>query len=652
MKKGFPVLLKAAAGGGGKGLRVVRKMEDLESALTSVQTEAKNSFGDSTVLLEKYFERVKHIEFQLFGDKYGDVVHIFERECSMQRRHQKVVEVKSLFLKFLFPFLPFLKSLFPFLLLLKFSFPLFSFLLLIEQETPSPFMDEELMEEMGEAVLKIGKVLSYIGAGTVEFIVDESRNFYFLEVNTRLQVEHPVTEMTTNTDLVYCQIEVARGYTLEEVGLKALKRRGHSIEVRLYAEDPLNNFLPSVGRIHKIAPLFPLSPSFSANSGSYSLHSESSNPIFDCNSIPSSLHPKIRVDSYLTDGSEITVYYDPMIAKFICFAQNRKDCVSFLVYCLKRLLLMSTCTTNLEWLVSLLQHPSFLSGKYHTLFIEKEFSFSNSNPNPNPNLFSSNLLEGEKESALACVVYDWYLRNKQKKVLKNVKSGFRLSNYSYQRTVLERVTGKGKENGIVHFVHYNCLDTSSSSKFPHLFNLFLHTPKPISDKGQEKEGKEGLQLHEWKTELKGTPFKVNFTKTVNLREGVEEVYLEVNDVSYRFYCSMMEDLNTTEKLFFVFSDLFGNFAFSKREKLWNPNQTNDSLSSNYVASMPAQILSLAFKSGDFVKKGDLLITWESMKMEVKLNAHTEGIVTYKVKEGQVVKEGTLLLDVQPIQQDK
>jgi 3-methylcrotonyl-CoA carboxylase alpha subunit len=217
IKIGFPVLLKASAGGGGKGMRVVRQREGLEDAIESCRREAHQSFGDSSLLIEKYFDRVKHIEIQIFGDAYGNVIHLFERDCSVQRRHQKIIE-----------------------------------------ETPSPVITDDIREQMGNTACEIGRAIGYLGAGTVEFIYDEiSSQFYFLEVNTRLQVEHPITEAITGLDLVELQIRVAEGYRLSDLGLPSahvIRRVGHAMECRVYAEDPLNDFLPTVGKIHLFLP--------------------------------------------------------------------------------------------------------------------------------------------------------------------------------------------------------------------------------------------------------------------------------------------------------------------------------------------------------------------------------------------------------------
>lgn len=220
--------MKASAGGGGKGMRIVRNKDDLRNAIDSAKSEARNSFGDDLLLIEKYFDSVKHIEFQIFGDLHGNVVHILERECSVQRRHQKVIEV---------------------------NFQIQMITDIFVKESPSPIMTPELRERMGQAAVAIGKLISYSGAGTVEFIATTEGKFYFLEVNTRLQVEHPVTEEITGFDLVEFQIRIAEGFTLAELGITGpIKSRGHAIQCRLYAEDPANNFFPCIGTINRWKP--------------------------------------------------------------------------------------------------------------------------------------------------------------------------------------------------------------------------------------------------------------------------------------------------------------------------------------------------------------------------------------------------------------
>lgn len=294
---GYPVLIKAAGGGGGKGMRVVSSPEELPPALDSARREARSAFGNPTLYVERYIAHPRHVEFQIFGDHYGNQVHLFERECSVQRRHQKIIE-----------------------------------------ESPSPIVDDDLRRQMGEAALEVAKAVGYTSAGTVEFLVDEDRQFYFLEVNTRIQVEHPVTEMVVGVDLVAEQIRVAQGERLSWKQ-EELSQRGHAIEARLYAEDPTNQFLPSAGPVLMFRP-------------------------------PSG--PGIRVDYGIESGDEVPVYYDPIVAKIIAWGVDRTQALRRLERALEETVVVGFAT-NLEFLHSVLCHPRFLSGDYNTHLLEDEF---------------------------------------------------------------------------------------------------------------------------------------------------------------------------------------------------------------------------------------------------------------------------------------
>jgi propionyl-CoA carboxylase alpha chain len=291
----FPVVLKASAGGGGKGMRIVRSPRDLAAAVESARREALAAFGDDTLLAERYLEGARHVEIQILGDKHGHVVHLFERECSVQRRHQKIIE-----------------------------------------ESPSPAVTPELRDAMGRAALAIAREVGYQNAGTVEMLLARDGSFYFLEVNTRLQVEHPVTELVTGLDLVREQIRIAEG---EPLGLSAadLGQRGHAIECRLYAEDPERDFLPAGGRL--VAWRIPDVPG-------------------------------LRVDSGVESGSEVPTHYDPMLAKLITHAPTRAEATRRLAGALERLVAQGV-TTNRELLVAVLRHPEFLAGRFDTHFLER-----------------------------------------------------------------------------------------------------------------------------------------------------------------------------------------------------------------------------------------------------------------------------------------
>eukprot|EP01080_Neovahlkampfia_damariscottae_P002244 gene2244-2418_t len=341
----LPILIKASAGGGGKGMRIVNDLKELNSAIDSAKTEALNSFGDDKLLVEKYFTNVRHIEVQIFGDAYGNVIHLYERECSIQRRHQKIIE-----------------------------------------ESPSIAITDEIREKICNVAVKIGEVIKYENAGTVEFIFDDlTKKFYFLEVNTRLQVEHPVTENITNLDLVKLQIDIANGMSLKDY--KKPKMKGHSIECRLYAEDPNNQFFPSPGRILKWKP--------------YEIDN-------------------LRFDSGVRDNSEITVYYDPMICKIISFGSTRDEAIEKLIIGLSKTIVLGTIT-NKNFLIKVLKNENFKNGKFDTNFI------------------SNNLLVDKREEIdfdpcfiIATMVFDWIENNKNRKNLRFISSGFRNSPYKLQ----------------------------------------------------------------------------------------------------------------------------------------------------------------------------------------------------------------------------
>jgi len=294
---GYPVLLKAAAGGGGKGMRKIISPEEFESAFEATKRESLKAFANDEVYIEKYIDKPRHIEVQIFGDKKGNYVHLFERECSIQRRHQKIIE-----------------------------------------EAPSSFVDEMTRDKITTAAVNAAKACSYFNAGTVEFLMDSKKNFYFLEMNTRLQVEHPVTESITGLDLVKEQISVASGNNLS-FRQSDLKINGHSLECRIYAEDPANNFLPSTGTILNYSP---------------------------------ALGPGIRVDSGFDVGSEITVHYDPLISKLVCWAENRSSAINRMLRALSEYKI-GGLITNISFLKIIIDHPSFRNGDFDINFLNPQF---------------------------------------------------------------------------------------------------------------------------------------------------------------------------------------------------------------------------------------------------------------------------------------
>ena len=315
-KIGFPILIKASAGGGGKGMRVVESENDFESQMNRAISEAVAAFGDGSVFIEKYVASPRHIEIQVMADSHGTILYLFERECSIQRRHQKVIE-----------------------------------------EAPSSVLTPELRKKMGEAAVLVAKSCDYLGAGTVEFLLDENNNFYFLEMNTRLQVEHPVTEWITGTDLVELQIRVARGEALT-LRQEDLKIKGHAVELRVYAEDPMNEFLPSVGHL-------------------------------DVYKLP--FGENIRLDNGFEQGMDIPIYYDPMLAKLITYGDTREEAIQLMIKAIAEYHVEGVQTT-LPFGKFVFEHEAFRSGNFDTHFVKKYY---------NPDVLKNQI---NKEAQIAALV--------------------------------------------------------------------------------------------------------------------------------------------------------------------------------------------------------------------------------------------------------
>ncbi|MGB7843464.1 MAG: acetyl-CoA carboxylase biotin carboxylase subunit [Salinimicrobium sp.] len=329
---GFPILIKASAGGGGKGMRIVEQEKNLEDQMKRAISEAESAFGDGSVFIEKYVGSPRHIEIQVLCDKHGNFLHLFERECSIQRRHQKVVE-----------------------------------------EAPSVVLDDVLREKMGEAAVKVAKSCDYVGAGTVEFLMDENKNYYFLEMNTRLQVEHPVTELITGIDLVEQQIKIARG---EEISFsqEELHIHGHALELRVYAEDPMKDFMPSVGKLEK----------YRGPKGE-----------------------NIRLDDGFEEGMEVPIYYDPMLAKLVTWGKTREEAIQLMINAIDNYEVEGVSTT-LPFGKFVFEHEAFRSGNFNTHFVKKYYS-------------PEKLQEQTKEEAelAALVALKQYLKDQQQLRLPN-----------------------------------------------------------------------------------------------------------------------------------------------------------------------------------------------------------------------------------------
>lgn len=331
---GYPILLKAAAGGGGKGMRKVESEAYLQESLEGAQREALNAFGDDSVYVEKFIENPKHIEIQILADSHGNYIHLGERDCSIQRRHQKVIE-----------------------------------------EAPSAVLDEETRNRMGQVAVNAAKACDYVNAGTIEFLLDKHKNFYFLEMNTRLQVEHPVTELVTGVNLVKEQILIAAGEKLK-LTQDDVKINGHAIECRIYAEDPFNNFMPDIGKINYVR-----------QPGGYG----------------------VRVDSGIESGTEVSMHFDPMLSKLIVWGQDRIAAISRIEAALKNYRIKGVKTV-IPFLIAVMQHPEFRYGHFDTGFIEHSFDFD-----------VLDKMKKEHEELIAAIAAFGYRMTKNEKKVNNVK---------------------------------------------------------------------------------------------------------------------------------------------------------------------------------------------------------------------------------------
>jgi acetyl/propionyl-CoA carboxylase alpha subunit len=356
----WPLLVKASAGGGGRGMRIVHEQSALKEALANARQEAESAFGDGTLFIEPYIESSRHIEVQIFGDTHGNVIHLFERECSIQRRHQKIIE-----------------------------------------EAPSPIVDDSTRKSLCDAAVRAGKQIGYVNAGTVEFLMTESKQFYFLEVNTRLQVEHPVTECITGLDLVRLQILVAQGHPLPGQPTAAAID-GHAIEVRLYAEDPAQDYLPAAGALHRFR-------------------------------VPAEL--SVRVDSGVAETCEVSPFYDPMLAKIIAHAPARTEAANRLATALARTQIHGV-QTNRELLVRVLQHPEFIAAATDTHFLQRHDVKQLSRP-----LGDSQV---ERWHAVAATLADQAHRRATANVLRHVPSGWRNSPSQFEQAIFAGDSGEIK----------------------------------------------------------------------------------------------------------------------------------------------------------------------------------------------------------------
>ncbi|KAJ3246065.1 hypothetical protein HDU78_007886 [Chytriomyces hyalinus] len=563
LKIGFPVLLKASAGGGGKGMRVVRNAEQLKEEISGAQGEASRSFGDARLLVEKYIETARHIEVQIFGDSHGNVVALFERECSVQRRHQKIIE-----------------------------------------ECPSPFLTKDLREKMTSSAVAIGSLISYVGAGTVEFIVDGATGkYYFLEVNTRLQVEHPVTEAVTGLDLVAFQIWVAQGGTLKAFLDKSggVKMNGHAIEVRIYAEDPDNEFFPATGKISKW-------------------------------SLPKS-GIAIRSDSGIVEGSEITNYYDPMISKLTIHAPTRIEAIDRMISILTDTCLLGLPAHNIEFLVQALRFKDFRTGAYDTNVVarmQKSISVD-------PMVSLKNLVTG----CLGAALFGWSLKKKQALAsnlpYRRVQSGFRNVPYkmqSVQFDVIKKPAGI-EEDANALLVEYTVLpnyEGAADTQFR--FRVSTLVPAPPKSKVQTPKA---TVVWDGEAALVKSQFDERGADWVN--------------ASIRFISDGVQKSLTVsafdEKMFMHSPEWGGKFyVLGVADPYKSAQSGGGSKDGVLITPMPCRVISVNSTTGTSVKVGDTILTIESMKMETKIRATVAGIVTVTVKEGDMVKAGEVVAKIE------
>ncbi|OZJ05101.1 hypothetical protein BZG36_01356 [Bifiguratus adelaidae] len=582
----FPVLLKASAGGGGKGMRIVREAKALQEQIETAQSESLRAFGSDRLLIERYFESVRHVEIQIMGDQHGHVVALGERDCSVQRRHQKVIE-----------------------------------------ETPSPGLLPDTRQKMNAAAAGIGSLLGYEGAGTVEFILDtKTQEFYFLEVNTRLQVEHPITEETFGLDLVRLQIFVAQGYSLEEIypGLDSIQPKGHAIEARIYAEDPDNDFLPCTGTICKWIMV-----------GGQAV-SDGGIRVGEGNGI------RIRYDTGIEDDSQISIYYDPMIAKLTVWAPTRLQAVAHLERALGDTVLLGL-TTNQRFLVNVLRSDAFRRGEYdtgyieatkeHLLYLPAEITQSaisslaavhggvhhKASKVPSPSL---------QETVIPALLFRWVHHEQQRTTLKHLPFSWRYIRYKLPKTefaVNLDTTGDAQTCAVEYEELPVTHGTRKNGDFSgRKFRMWMHV--------QDKD--------------KGAPIEV-ILGMVDFDAHEERVTGRIRcDIGgiQRTYHVHQERLPTTDEVvsFVYHREWARQIRMVRVERLKvraaGLADGGDDVSP-YTSPMPCKILKILVPSGSKVQKDQPLLTLESMKTEVKVYSRHEGIVDIRVSEGDLVEAG-------------
>ena len=551
---GFPVLIKASAGGGGKGMRIVQSASEFASALASCRREARASFGDDKVLVEQYLKRPRHIEVQVFADAHGNCVSLFERDCSVQRRHQKVIE-----------------------------------------EAPAPGMTLERRNAMGQAAVDAAKAVGYVGAGTVEFIADESGQFYFMEMNTRLQVEHPVTEMITSLDLVEWQLRVAAGEALP-IKQSDLQVNGHSIEARIYAENPEKGFLPATGMISHLA-----SPDAVQFTTGQAAHLSGG--------IRTGAPASVRIDSAMVAGGEITPFYDPMIAKLIVWGPDRAQAIARMLVALQQFE-VAPVVTNIRFLQALMRCPSFVSGDLDTSLIERESAF----------LLPSHVIEPTAADipprliAIACAaLFAWEAdtvsttSNSAKPTQQIVQDPWASqSGWRIQHAMTRTVQWQAHGDTIGVEVHYA----------PRGFTLKIADHNELvclSDPQFQKT----------------TANQLCITASLGSEAICQSVLLKLDERG---------ELSAVT----VFDQGFAHVFKAVPTLHWTVD--SEQQSGSVIAPMPGKVVSILVEAGQAVKRGQAVLTMEAMKMEHTMTAPADGIVDdllYRV--GDQVLEGVALV---------
>ncbi len=511
-KIGYPLMVKASAGGGGKGMRIAFNEKELKENFNSAINEAKSSFGDDRVFIEKFIEFPKHIEIQVLGDQFGNFIHLGERECSIQRRHQKVIE-----------------------------------------EAPSPFVDESLRQKMVEQSIKLAKAVGYYSAGTVEFVVDKNKNFYFLEMNTRLQVEHPVTELTTGIDLVEQMIRIAYGDKLK-VQQKDISFKGNAIECRIYAEDSAKNFLPSIGRLTRYIEPF---------------------------------GKKIRIDSGVVEGSEISMFYDPMISKLCTYSYDRASTINEMLNALDRYFIEGV-ETNKDFLSNILQNKKFQQGTFSTSFISENY----------PKGYNSYNIDIKEKEILYCVAtfinFKYLMRAAS---IANQLKGF-------NKTVgnIWNVTDKSKQVEVK--INYN--------NFNNNYDLYL-LDKHISIKSN------------WKI---GYPL---FSAIVDNKLHYFSIRRNGPRISINHKGCMLELMVLSQR-------------HSELNKIMKPRKKEDK-SKFLMAPMPGLLVSILVKENDSVEEGQALAVIEAMKMENIIKSEKKSVIKkVNCKEGDSLEVDQVILE--------